>query len=111
MEVFSAFFVQLDPSLRFLLETGITFVFAFLLLQVAARWPALAEYIGQYKAGIITWLSSIAVQLIQAQLNKIPLEWESVTALVMKLIVEVVVVLAGFAVVRRAQFKGFRALQ
>jgi hypothetical protein len=104
-------FVQLDPRLQELLALLVTAVVSFLILQLAAVVPALAEYLGQYKVGIVTWLTGLAVQLVQAQLDRIPVAWESVAVLVMKLIAEVAVVLLGFALYRRAQVKGYQALQ
>jgi hypothetical protein len=110
MEVFSAFFVQLDPRLQGLFTLGFTAVVSFLILQLAAISPVLAEYIGQYKVGIVTWLTGLAVQLVQAQLDKIPVTWETVATVAMQLIVEVALVLLSFALWRRVQFKGHRAL-
>jgi hypothetical protein len=110
MNVFTTAFVQLDPALQVFVELAVTLVVSFLTLQVAAVFPALAEYLGQYKASIVLWGVGIAVQLIQAQLNKIPFEWDSVAFLAMKLLAEVLVVLFGFAAVRTRQLKGYRAL-
>lgn len=111
MHVFTAFFVQLDPRLQELVALGATAVVSFLILQIAAIYPALAEYIGQYKAGIVTWITGLVVQLVQAQLDKVPATWDSIVALVMQLIVEVAAVLFGFALWRRLQWKGSRALK
>jgi hypothetical protein len=111
MEVFSAFFVQLDPKLQELLALGATAVVSFLILQLAAISPVLAEYLGQYKTGIVTWVTGLVVQLVQAQLDKIPASWEAVAVVVMQLIVEVAVVLLGFSLWRKAQLKGAAALQ
>ena len=105
------YFVQLDPRLQEFIGLGITLVVSYLLLQLAQLVPALADYLGQYKTGIVVWLTSIAVQLIQAKLNQIPANWDEVVYLVMKLIVEVVVVLLGFAVLRHYRVKGHQALQ
>lgn len=103
-------FVQLDPAFQNLVALGVTFVVSWILLQLAALSPALAEYLGQYKVGIVTWLTGLAAQLIQAQLNKIPATWEEVAFLVQKLIVEVVAVLLGMAALRRFKVKGYHAL-
>ena len=105
------FLVQLDPALQNLVALGATFVFSFLLLQLAALYPALAEYIGQYKVGIVTWATGLIVQFIQAQLNQIPVAWNGVLVIAMKLIVEVAVVLGAFALYRKSQIKGYRALK
>ena len=107
MNILTAF-VQLDPRLQEFIALGVTFLVSYLILQLAVIFPALAEYLGQYKAGIVTWLTGIAVQLIQAQLNQIPASWDEVVFLAMKLLVEVLVVLLGFSVLRK---KGFRAVQ
>jgi hypothetical protein len=111
MEVFSAFFVQLDPRLQELIALGVTAVFSFLILQLATVVPALAEYLGQYKVSIVVWLTGIVTQLVQAQLDKIPASWESVATVAMQLAVEVAAVLLGFALYRRSQVKGYQALQ
>jgi len=105
------FLVQLDPALQNLIALGATFAFSFLLLQLATLYPALAEYIGQYKVGIVTWATGLIVQFIQAQLNQIPVEWDGVLVIAMKLIVEVAVVLGAFALYRKSQIKGYRALK
>lgn len=104
-------FVQLDPALQNLVALGVTAVVSFLILQLAALYPALAEYIGQYKAGIVTWATGLLVQLAQAQLNQVPVEWDGVLTIAMKLIVEVAVVLGVFAAFRKVGAKGYRALQ
>ena len=103
-------FVQLDPRLQELIALGVSAVVSFLILQLVAVVPALADYLGQYKVGIVTWLTGLAVQLVQAQLNKIPVTWESVAVVVMQLIVEVSIVLLGFSLYRSKQWKGSEAL-
>lgn len=103
-------FVQLDPKLQELIALGVTALVSFLLLQLARIYPALAEYLGQYKVGIVTWLTGLVVQVVQAYLDKVPANWEQVAVLVMQLIVEVAVVLMGFALYRRAKLKGHAAL-
>lgn len=104
------FLVQLDPNIQNLIALGVTLVVSFLLLQLAALSPTLAEYIGQYKVGIVTWATGLLVQLIQAQLNQVPVEWDGVLVIAMKLIVEVAVVLGVFALARKTKVKGYRAL-
>lgn len=111
MEVLSALLVQLDPRLQEIVALLVTAVVSFLILQLATIVPDLAAYLGQYKVGIVTWLTGIVVQLVQAQLDRIPLEWEGVALVVMQLIVEVVLVLFAFALYRRRQLKGHIALQ
>lgn len=111
MEVFSALFVQLDPRLQELIALLVTAVVSFLILQLAAIVPALSEYLGQYKAGIVVWLTGLVTQLVQAQLDKIPASWESVAIVVMQLIVEVAIVLFSFFLYRKSQLKGSNALQ
>lgn len=101
-------FVALDPGIQALLSTLFTFVVGFLILQVAALSPALAEYLGQYKVGIVTWITGLVVNLIQNELNQIPPTWEGVATLVMKLIVEVAAVLLALNVLKK---KGYRGLQ
>jgi hypothetical protein len=102
------FLVQLDPGIQMLIVSLLTFVVGFLILKAGELYPALGEYLGQYKAGIVTWLSGIVFNLLQAQLDNIPATWDNVAALVMKLIVEVAAVLFAFSFLRR---KGVRALR
>lgn len=102
------FFVQLDPALQVFVELVVTFVISFLFLQLAAVFPALAEYLGQYKNGIVVWLAGVAVQLIQAQLNKIPSNWDEVVFLAMKLLAQVLVILIGFSGLRKAGYRGLQ---
>lgn len=106
-----SFYVQLDPSLQVVLELIVTFVVSFLFLQLSALSPALAEYLGQYKASIAVWLTGVVVQLIQTQLNKVPANWDEVVFITMKLIAEVILVLFGFAAIRATKTKGHIALQ
>lgn len=108
MESFVSFFVQLDPRLQEFIALALTFVVGFLLLKLAALSPALAEYLGQYKVGIVTWLTGLVVNLIQNALNRIPETWDNVAALVMQLIVEVAVVLFGFSLLRKRGVKGLQ---
>ena len=110
MQVFSLY-VQLDPALQVAVELVVTFVISYLILQLTALSPALAEYLGQYKAGIVVWLTGVVIQIAQAQLNKIPENWDEVAFLAMKLLAQVIVVLFGFAAIRAKQLKGHRALQ
>lgn len=107
---FLGFLVQLDPRLQELIALGVTVVVSFLFLQIANVLPWLAEYLGQYKTGIVVWLTGVVVQLVQAQLDRIPESWDSIVALVMQLIIEVIMVLVGFALYRRAKIKGYQAL-
>lgn len=100
-----SFLVQLDPGLQNLIVVGLTALVSFLLLQLSAVYPPLADYIGQYKVGIVTWLSGLVFNLLQNYLNQIPESWDAVAALVMRLIVEVAAVLLGFALLRARGFK------
>ena len=111
MESFINGFVQLNPALQELIVIGLTALVSFLLLQLAAIAPGLAEYIGQYKTGIVTWLAGLVFQLLQNVLNGVPADWEAVAGLVMQLIVAVAVVLLGFAGLRRAKVRGASALR
>lgn len=111
MDVLASAYVQLDPAAAELIGLAVTALVSFLLLQLANVSPALAEYLGQYKVGIITWLTGLVIQLAQAGLDRVPMEWDTVAALAVKLIVEVVIVLTGFAAYRRFKAKGYRALQ
>lgn len=108
MQDFVGFLVQLDPRLQELITLLITGGVSLALLQLAALYPALAEYLGQYKAGIVTFLTGLVVNLMQNVLNRIPESWDAVVALVMQLIVEVVLVLLAFAFLRK---RGVRALR
>lgn len=110
MEGFTAFFVPLSPALQDLIVLAVTALVSFLLLQIAAAVPWLAEYLGQYKTGIITWLSGLIFTLLQAGLNQIPATWDAVVSLVMQLIVEVALVLLAFAGWRKLKAPGARAL-
>ena len=94
--MFSAF-VQLDPRIQQLIALGVTFVVALAINYFTVSLPWLAEYLGQHRVAVITWLTGVIVQIIQAQLDKVPSTWDSVLVLVMQLIVEVSVVLIGFA--------------
>jgi len=105
------FYVALDPRLQEFVGLGVLFVVSYLLLQIAKVFPALAEYLGQYKTGIVVWLTGVAVQLIQLQLNRIPENWDEVVFAAMKLLVEVIVVLTTFALIRKYKVKGYQALQ
>lgn len=93
-------FVQLDSGLQSLIVVALTFVVSFLILKVAAIYPPLGEYLGQYKAAIVTWLAGLVFNLLQAQLDNIPVSWEGVAALAMKLIVEVFAVLLSVTFLR-----------
>ena len=106
-----SFLVQLDPKIQEFVALGLTFVVSFLLLQLANYFPALAEYLGQYKVAIVTWLTGLVVQLVQAQLDKIPASYDSLVTLVMQLVVEVIIVLTTFYFIRQAKVKGYLALQ
>ena len=103
-----SFLVQLDPGLQNLIVFGLTALVSFLVLQLAAVYPPLAEYIGQYKAGIVTWLSGLVFNLLQNMLNQVPESWDAVAALVMRLIVEVAAVLLGFALLRNRGVRGLK---
>jgi hypothetical protein len=102
---------QLDPGLQSLITTGLTFVVGYLVLQLAALYPPLADYIGQYKVGIVTWLSGLVFNLLQNQLNQIPATWDAVAVLAMRLIVEVAAVLLAFSFMRARNVKGARNLK
>ena len=102
------FLVQLDPDLQALIVFGLTALVSYILLQLAAVVPWLAEYLGQYKAGIVTWLAGLIFNLLQNALNQVPQTWDTVLALVMRIIVEVAAVLLAFAALRK---RGAKALQ
>lgn len=110
IESFSTFAAQLDPKLQELIALGITALVSYLILQLANLYPALAEYLGQYKVAIVTWLTGLVVQLLQAALDKVPVTWDAVAVLAMQLIAQVIIVLLGFALIRRKQAKGYKAL-
>lgn len=103
-ELLATAYVQIDPALQNLIALAVTALVSFLLLQLTNTLPWLAEYLGQYKVGIVTWLTALVIQLVQAGLDQIPMEWDAVASVAMKLIVEVVVVLLGFAVNGSALF-------
>lgn len=90
-------FVQLDPKLQELIALGVTALVAFAINYLATLVPWLADYLGQHRVVVVTWLTGVVVQIIQAQLDKIPSTWDSVLTIAMQLIVEVAVVLIGFA--------------
>jgi len=112
MENFIATLVQLDPKIQEFIAWVVGIVIAWLFLQLAntpaLKWLAL--YLGPYKVGIVAWLTNLIVQLIQTQLNKIPLSWESVAYLAMQLIVAVIITLMAFAFIRRSNKFGAAAL-
>lgn len=110
METLFTAYVTLDPKLQEVIALLITALVTFLILQVTAQLPWLGEYLGQYKVGIITWLTALVVQLVQAGLDKIPVEWDSIASLAMQLIAEVILLLLGFALYRRSKAKGYKAL-
>lgn len=103
-------FVAVSPELQGLILFGVTALVSFLLLQLANAVPWLAEYLGQYKAGIVTWIVGLIVQLLNAQLQRIPASWDEVVALVMQLIVTVAGVLLAFAGWRKVKAPGASAL-
>lgn len=111
MESFATLYVQLDPKLQEFIALAVTAAVSFAILQVSAKLPWLGEYLGMYKVGIVTWITATIVQLLQAGLDKIPMTWDSVAALVMQLVVEVIVVLTGLVVYKRLKFKGHNALR
>lgn len=110
METLYTAYVQLDPKLQEFISLLVTALVTFLILQVTQKVPWLGEYLGQYKVGIVTWLTALIVQLVQAGLDKIPMQWDSVVAVAMQLIVEVIIVLLGLAAYRRSKLKGSKAL-
>lgn len=103
-------FVPLDPALQQFILLGVTAVVSFLLLQLASYLPWLADYLGQYKAGIITWLTGLIVQLANAGLNQIPASWDEVVKLAMQLLAQVIAILIAFALWRKAKLRGSAAL-
>lgn len=110
MDVLASAYVQLDPAAAQIIGTLVTALVSFLILQLTNVAPWLAEYLGQYKVGIVTWLTGLVIQLVQAGLDKVPMEWDAVAALAVKLIIEVAIVLLGFAVYRKTGAKGSKAL-
>ena len=103
-------FVEVSPELQNLILWGVTLLVSFLLLQLANAVPWLAEYLGQYKTGIVTWVVGVIVQLLNAQLQNIPASWDVVVSLVMQLIVTVAGVLLAFAGWRKVKGVGAKAL-
>lgn len=99
----TAFFVQLDPRLQELIVLGLTALVTYLLVALsnvpALKW--LADYLGQYKAGIVTWLAGLVFNLLQNVLNRVPESWDTVLSLAMQLIVEVVLVLLSLYGLRK----------
>ena len=108
MQGILTFLVQLDPRLQTLIAFLVTGAVSYAILYLASFSPALAAFLGQYKAGIVTFFTGLIVNLIQNILNNIPERWDTVAALVMTLIVEVAVVLFGFSLLRK---RGAKALQ
>jgi len=103
-------FVEVSPALQNLILLGVTALVSFLLLQIAAALPWLADYLGQYKDGIIVWIVGLLVQLLNAQLQKIPATWDEVVSLVMQLIVTVAAVLLAFLGWKKIKAPGAKAL-
>jgi putative flippase GtrA len=110
MEFLSSMYVTLDPQLAEWIGFAATAIVSFLILQVANTLPWLGEYLGQHRVGITVWLTGVLVQLAQAQLDRIPESFDSIVALVMQLIGQVIIVMVGFALYRKAQAKGHEAL-
>jgi putative flippase GtrA len=110
MDFLSSMYVTLDPQLAEWIGLAATAIVSFLILQVANTLPWLGEYLGQHRVGITVWLTGILVQLTQSYLDRIPETFDSIVVLVMQLIVQVVAVIVAFALYRRAQIKGYRAL-
>lgn len=108
MEFLSSLAVQLDPRLVDLIAFGVTALLALAINYVTAIVPWLGEYLGQHRVAITTWLVGVVVQILQAQLDKVPATWDSVLTLAMQLIVEVVVILVGFAYLNKK--KGVQSL-
>ena len=106
-------FVQLPANFQHLIVFLLTLGVSFILLQLAnipaLKW--LADYLGNYKVGIVTWLSGLVFNLLQNALNSIPATWDSVLTVFLQLIVEVAIVLLGFAGYRRLNFRGANALR
>ena len=103
-------FVELDPALQNWISIGATALVSFLLLQLVAYVPWLADYLGQYKNGIIVWLTGVIVQLVNAGLAQIPATWDEVLRIAMQLIAAVIAALVAFAAWKRAKIRGYRAL-
>ena len=101
-------FVQTSPELQALIALGVTAVVSFLLIQLTNLYPPLAEYLGQYKVQIITWLTGLVVSLIDSQLLNVPLLWEPVAVIVMQLIVAVFAVLYAFRLLANRGVKSLK---
>jgi hypothetical protein len=108
--VFTAL-VQLDPKLQQLIALAVTALVSFLILQVAKSYPWLGDYLGDHKVAIVTWLTGIIVQILQAQLDKVPATWNTVLTLVMQLIVSIAVIFVGFAFYAKHEVRGAQALR
>jgi hypothetical protein len=103
-------FVELDPALQNWISIGVTALVSFLILQLVAYVPWLAEYLGQYKNGIVVWLTGIVIQLINAGLAQIPATWDEVLRIAMQLIAAVIAALVAFFLWKRAKLRGSAAL-
>ena len=104
-------YVQLDPSLADWIVYGVTALFAFLLMKLAAdpRLAWLARYLGQYRSVIIAWFSGVLIQLLQAGiLDKIPQMWDNVVTIAMQLIVAVIVTLYSFRLLSERGVTGLK---
>ena len=103
-------FVQTSPEVQALIAVGVTFVVSFLLLQLAnipaLKW--LADYLGQYKVQVVTWVVGIIVSFIDSQLVNVPLAFEPVALLVMQLIVAVAAAFGVFGFLANRGVKGLR---
>ena len=105
-----SFLVQLDPDLQNLIVLGLTALVGVGLVALSnvpsLKW--LADYLGQYKAAIVTWAAGLIFNLLQNILNQVPESWDTALALFMRLIVEVAVVLLAMYGLRKA---GVKSLQ
>lgn len=104
------FLVQLDPVAQELIAFAVTALVSFLLIQVYNVLPWLGDYLGQHKVAVTVWLTGVVVQLVQTYLDKIPESLDAVVITVIQLIIEVAVVLFGFAYAVKAEVKGSEAL-
>jgi uncharacterized protein YacL len=103
-------FIQTPADVQALIAVALTFVFSFLLLKLvdvpALKW--LADYLGQYKVQIVTWLTGIVVSLIDGALLNVPLAWEPVAVIVFQLVVAVAAVFGVFGFLANRGVRGLK---
>lgn len=107
MLVFFQSLVTLPEPIQVAIGVGVTLVLGLAFNFLASKWPALAEWLGQYKDEAAFALAGAIVTYLNGLLAQIPLSWEGVANAALYLIVAVLAALGVIAQVRK--FRKFRA--